>query len=126
MSKSVIATKNAPGALGPYSQGIMTDNLIFTSGQIPLNPADGSFVNEDISVATKQVLDNVSGVLNEAGVKMSDVVKTTVLLSDMDNFAAMNEVYGTYFTENPPARSCFQVAKLPMGALVEIEAIAVK
>ena len=126
MSKTVIATNNAPGALGPYSQGIATDNLIFTSGQIPLNPADGSFVNEDIATATRQVLENVKAVLNEAGADMKDVVKTTVLLSDMDNFAAMNEVYGTYFTDKPPARACFQVAKLPMGALVEIEAIAVK
>lgn len=126
MSKTVIATKKAPGALGPYSQGITTDELIFTSGQIPLNPADGSFTNDDIATATKQVLENVKAVLEEAGTNMGNVVKTTVLLADMDNFVAMNEVYGTYFTENPPARSCFQVAKLPMGALVEIEAIAVK
>ena len=126
MSKTIIATKKAPGALGPYSQGIMTDDLIFTSGQIPLNPADGSFVNDDIASATRQVLENVKAVLNEAGADMQDVVKTTVLLSDMDNFVAMNEVYGTFFTANPPARSCFQVTKLPMGALVEIEAIATR
>ena len=126
MNKTVIATKNAPGALGPYSQGIATEGLIFTSGQIPLNPTDGSFANDDIATATKQVLENVKAVLNEAGADMVNVVKTTVLLANMDDFAAMNEVYGTYFTENAPARSCFQVAKLPMGALVEIEAIAVK
>jgi len=126
MSKKIISTKNAPGALGPYSQGIIADNLVFTSGQIPLNPVDGTFVNEDIATATKQVLENVKGVLNEAGAELSDVVKTTVFLADMDDFAAMNEVYGTYFKENAPARSCFQVVKLPMGALVEIEAIAMK
>lgn len=126
MSKAVIATKNAPGALGPYSQGIMTEDFVFTSGQIPLNPENGNFVNDDIATATKQVLENVKAVLNEAGVDMINVVKTTVLLANMDDFTAMNEVYGTYFTENAPARSCFQVAKLPMGALVEIEAIAVK
>ena len=126
MGKSVIATTKAPGALGPYSQGIMTENLVFTSGQIPLNSVDGSFVNDDIATATKQVLENVKAVLNEAGVDMGDVVKTTVLLANMDDFVTMNEVYGTYFIDNPPARSCFQVAKLPMGALVEIEAIAAK
>ena len=126
MNKTVIATTKAPGALGPYSQGIMTSDLIFTSGQIPLNPADGSFINDDIATATKQVLENVKAVLAKAGVGMENVVKTTVLLADIDDFATMNEVYGTYFTENPPARSCFQVAKLPKGALVEIEAIAVK
>lgn len=126
MSKTVIATKNAPGALGPYSQGIVTEDFVFTSGQIPLNPENGDFVNDDIATATKQVLENVKAVLNEAGVDMINVVKTTVLLANMDDFTAMNEVYGTYFTENAPARSCFQVAKLPMGALVEIEAIAVK
>ena len=126
MSKKVISTKEAPSALGPYSQGIETDNLVFTSGQIPLNPVDGTFVNDDIVTATKQVLENVRAVLNEAGVTLENVVKTTVLLANMDDFAAMNEVYGGYFTENAPARSCFQVAKLPMGSLVEIEAIAVK
>jgi endoribonuclease L-PSP, putative len=126
MSKVVIVTKNAPGALGPYSQGIETTGFVFTSGQIPLNPIDKSFINDDIKAATKQVLENLKAVLNEAGVDMSDVVKTTVLLADMEDFAAMNEVYGTYFTEAAPARSCFQVAKLPMGALVEIEAIATK
>ena len=124
--KKVITTNNAPAALGPYSQGIMTEDLVFTSGQIPINPVDKSFANDDIASATKQVLENVKGVLNEAGVDMKNVVKTTVLLANMDDFVAMNEVYATYFKENPPARSCFQVAKLPMGALVEIEAIAVK
>ena len=126
MTKNVITTKNAPGALGPYSQGIATEEFVFTSGQIPLNPVDGNFINDDIEAATTQVLENVKGVLGEAGLDMTNVIKTTVLLANMDDFAAMNKVYGTYFTENPPARSCFQVAKLPMGALVEIEAIAVK
>ena len=125
MNKTVIATTNAPGALGPYSQGIKANGFVFTSGQIPLDPATGNFINDDIATATKQVLENVKAVLIEAGTDMSGVVKTTVLLANMDDFAAMNEVYGTYFTENEPARACFQVAKLPMGALVEIEAIAV-
>ena len=125
MSKTIISTKNAPDAIGPYSQGVMTNGLIFTSGQIPIDPATKEFVNADVTVATKQVLENVKAVLSKAGADMSDVVKTTVLLANMDDFVAMNEVYGTYFTENEPARACFQVAKLPMGALVEIEAIAV-
>ncbi|HIT90913.1 MAG TPA: RidA family protein [Candidatus Merdenecus merdavium] len=126
MEKKIIATTNAPGAIGPYSQGISTGELVFTSGQLPINPADGQIVADDIKKATAQSLENVKAILEEAGTDLSKVIKTTVFLKDLADFAPMNEVYGTYFTENCPARSCFQVAKLPMDALVEIEVIAVK
>lgn len=126
MEKKIIATKNAPGAIGPYSQGVDLGDLVFTSGQLPINPADGQLVADDIKKATAQSLDNVKAVLEEAGSSIDKVIKTTVFLKDLGDFAAMNEVYGTYFKENCPARSCFEVGKLPMDALVEIEVIAVK
>jgi 2-iminobutanoate/2-iminopropanoate deaminase len=126
MEKKIIATEKAPGAIGPYSQGINTGELVFTSGQLPINPADGKIVADDIKKATAQSLDNVKAILEEAGTDLGKVIKTTVFLKDLADFGPMNEVYGSYFTENCPARSCFQVAKLPMDALVEIEVIAVK
>jgi 2-iminobutanoate/2-iminopropanoate deaminase len=122
MTKERIITEKAPKAIGPYSQGQKIGDLVFTSGQIPINPATGVLVTE-IKEATKQSLDNVKAILEEAGSSLENVVKTVVYLKNMDDFAAVNEIYGTYFTENPPARSCVQVVKLPMDALVEIEAI---
>ena len=123
MSKTVIATEKAPGAIGPYSQAMRIGNMIFTSGQIPLNPATGEMVTE-IAAATKQSLENVKAILEVEGATMDNVIKTTVFLSDMNNFVAMNEVYATYFPQNPPARSAVEVARLPKDAIVEIEVIA--
>ncbi len=125
MSKKIIATTKAPGAIGPYSQGVSANQMVFTSGQLPINPADGKLVTDDVKEATKQCLENVKAILEEAGTTLENVVKVTVFLKDLNDFAAMNDVYKTYFTENCPARSAFQVAKLPLDALVEIEAVAV-
>lgn len=125
MSKKVVSTENAPGAIGPYSQAIRIGDKLFTSGQLPLNPQTGEMVTE-IKAATKQSLENVKAILASEGFGMEDILKTTVFLKDMDDFAAMNEVYATYFVENPPARSAIQVAKLPKDAVVEIEVIASK
>lgn len=123
MEKKVISTSGAPAAIGPYSQAIKAGSFVYTSGQIPINPATGELIG-DIKEATDQSLKNVKAILEEAGTSMDKVVKTVVFLADMNDFAAMNEVYAKYFTENPPARSCVQVAKLPKGARVEIEAVA--
>ena len=114
----------APKALGPYSQAIVAGGLVFASGQVPIDPATGNFVEGGIKEQTKPSLTTVSNVLAEAGIDRSHVVKTTVFLSDMDNFAAMNEVYATFFSEPYPARSAVAVKTLPKGALVEIEVIA--
>ena len=121
-----IYTPNAPAAIGPYSQAIQAGSMVFVSGQIPIDPATGSFAGEDIVTQTKQSLTNVKNILEAAGYTLADVVKTTVLLDDMANFAAVNAVYAQFFTENCPARACFAAKALPKGALVEIEAIAVK
>ncbi len=122
--KEVISTNGAPAAIGPYSQGIKAGNLVYTSGQIPLDPQTGELIS-DIKKATERSLENVKAILEAAGTSMDKVIKTAVFLKDMNDFAAMNEVYGSYFKENPPARSCVQVARLPKDAVVEIEAIAV-
>lgn len=122
--KKIISTKEAPGAIGPYSQGIKIGEFIFTSGQIPLNPITGELISDDVKNAAKMCLENLKAVLKEGGASLEDVVKTTVFLNNMEDFAAVNEVYSQYFTTNYPARSCVQVAKLPKDALVEIEAIA--
>lgn len=114
----------APKALGPYSQAIVAGGFVFASGQVPINPATGEFVEGGIKEQTKQSLTNLSHVLAEAGVDLTHVVKTTVFLSDMDNFGAMNEVYSTFFKEPFPARSAVAVKKLPKGALVEVEVVA--
>lgn len=124
--KKVISTKKAPAALGPYSQAIEADGTLYVSGQIPINPATGECFKGAITDQATQVLNNIEAILDEAGYTMSDVVKTTVLLADIGDFAAVNGIYATYFTENQPARACFQVAALPMGVGVEIEVIAVK
>lgn len=123
--KKIINTKSAPGAIGPYSQGTECGNLIFVSGQLPIDMSTGELATE-IKAATKASLDNVKAILEEAGSSMDQVLKTTVLLKDINDFAAVNEVYGTYFTKDYPARACFQVGKLPKDALVEIEVIACK
>lgn len=123
--KKVIATENAPKAVGPYSQAIEANGTLYVSGQIPVNPADGS-VPDSIEDQTRQALKNVGAILAETGMGYGNVVKTTVLLNDIADFKAMNGVYAEFFTEDKPARACFQVAALPMGVKVEIEAVAVK
>ncbi len=120
-----IHTENAPAAIGPYSQAVKAENTIYVSGQLPIDPATGEFAGDDIKAQTKQSLTNIENILKEAGAGMENVVKTTVLLSDIGDFAAMNEVYGEFFKEPFPARAAFQVAAVPKGAKVEIEAVAV-
>ena len=124
--KQIIATENAPKAVGPYSQAISTNRMIFTSGQIPINPKTGKIEASTIEEQTEQVMQNLHYVLAQGGVAFDRVVKTTCFLTDMNDFAAFNGVYAKYFPENPPARSCVAVAALPMGAKVEIEVIAVQ
>ena len=122
--KTVISTTNAPAAIGPYSQAIRLGNIIFTSGQIPIDPATGSFVEGGIKEQTRQSLLNVKAILNEAGTTMDHVIKTTVFMADMNDFAEMNSVYSEFFNTPYPARSAVAVKTLPKGALVEIEVIA--
>lgn len=122
--KTVIATDKAPAALGPYSQAIRANGFVFASGQLGLDPAVGELVEGGIQAQTRQALENAKAVLEKAGLSLSNVVKTTVFLNDIGDFAAMNEIYGQYFTENAPARSAVQVGALPKGGLVEIEMIA--
>lgn len=124
--KKVISTTNAPGAIGPYSQAIEANGMIFISGQVPIDPATGKVIEGDITAQTEQVMKNLEAILTAAGSNFSHVVKSTCLLSDMANFAAMNAVYGSRFTENPPARAAFAVKTLPLNVLVEIEMIALK
>lgn len=123
--KEIVKTDNAPGAIGPYSQAIKAGGMIFCSGQIPINPTTGEFVSEDIGEQTEQVLRNLSEVLKAAGSGLENVVKTTVFLADMNDFVAMNEVYGRYFSDNKPARATVQAARLPRDARVEIDCIAI-
>lgn len=122
----IIHTDKAPAAIGPYSQAVKAGNLLFVSGQIPIDPATGVFAGEDITTQTRQSLNNLKAILEAAGYTCADVVKTTVLLADMGDFAAMNAVYAQFFPENCPARAAFAVKDLPRGALVEIEAVAAK
>jgi endoribonuclease L-PSP, putative len=123
--KQVVNTNNAPGAIGPYSQAIKANGFIFVSGQLPVVPTTGQFAEGGIIAQTKQSLENVKAILAEGGCTLDDVVKTTVLIKDMNDFAAMNNVYAGYFSKDCPARSCFEVARLPKDALVEIEVIAI-
>lgn len=123
--RRIVSTDAAPRAIGPYSQAVQFGELVFSSGQIPLDPQTGQFVEGGIAEQTEQVLKNLSEVLRAAGVGLSDVVKTTVYLADMNDFAAMNEIYARHFQRDPPARSTVQAARLPRGALIEIEAIAI-
>jgi 2-iminobutanoate/2-iminopropanoate deaminase len=121
----VVSTDEAPGAIGPYSQAIKAGGMVFCSGQIPIDPATGQFVSDDVAEQTEQVFKNLEAVLKAAGCTFANVVKTTVFLADMNDFAAMNEVYSRFFTDNKPARATVQAARLPRDAKVEIECIAV-
>ena len=123
--KKIINTSNAPKAVGPYSQAVEANGTLYISGQLPVNPLTGA-MPEGIEAQTRQCLQNVIAILEAANYTLSDVVKSVVLLADMADFQAMNQVYATYYAENQPARVCYQVAKLPLGALVEIETIAVQ
>ncbi len=122
--KELLATQDAPAAIGPYSQGVTANGFIFLSGQIPLDPQSGQLVEGDIRAQTERVLANLQAVLQAAGSSLAAVVKTTVYLADLNDFAAMNEVYGRFFPDQPPARATVQVARLPKGARVEIDLIA--
>lgn len=126
MSNTAIHTENAPAAIGPYSQAIQAGNTVYVSGQLPIDPATGAFAGVDIAAQTRQSLTNIRSILAGAGYSMTDVVKTTVLLADIADFAAMNAVYAEFFAAPFPARAAFQVAALPKNALVEIECVAVK
>jgi len=126
MANEVIATENAPKAIGPYSQAVAAGGLIFTSGQIPLDPVTQQMVTGDVKAQTERVMENLAAVLQSAGVGFGDVVKASIFLADLNDFAAVNEVYGKRFPKNPPARSTVQVTALPKGARVEIDLIAVK
>lgn len=124
--KRIISTTNAPGAIGPYSQAVESNGTLYISGQVPINPETGKVDTDDISVQTEQVMKNIGAILKEAGYSFSDVVKSTCLLNNMENFAAMNEIYAKYYPENPPARAAYGVVKLPLGVMIEIETIASK
>jgi len=124
--KKVISTTNAPAAIGPYSQAIEANGILFISGQVPIDPATGKVVDGDVTAQAEQVMKNLEAILTTAGYDFSHVVKSTCLLSDMANFAAMNAVYGSRFKENPPARVAYAVKTLPLNVLVEIDVIAVK
>ena len=125
MEKNIIYTTDAPAAVGPYSQAVKVGNMVFISGQIPLDPKTGEIVSGDIQAQTKQALNNLIAVLTTSGASLSNVVKTTVFLTDMEQFGAVNEIYSEFFKAEPPARSCVQVGALPRGVAVEIEAIVV-
>lgn len=122
---TAISTEKAPAAIGPYSQAVQGGNTVYVSGQLPIDPATGAFTGDDIKAQTRQSLTNIRSILEAAGADMSKVVKTTVLLKDIADFGAMNEVYAEFFTAPYPARAAFQVAALPKDALVEIECVAV-
>ena len=124
--KKIIHTKNAPAAIGPYSQAIETNGMLFISGQVPVDPSTGKVVEGGVIEQTEQVMKNIGAILDEAGYSFTDVVKSTCLLSDMSNFADMNGVYGKFYAEAPPARAAFAVRDLPLGVMIEIETIAVK
>jgi 2-iminobutanoate/2-iminopropanoate deaminase len=124
VKKTIVSTDQAPGAIGPYSQAVKTDSLVFVSGQLPLNPETGELVTDDIAAETRQSMENLKAILEAAGSGMDRVVKATVFIADMDDFPAINAVYGEYFQGDPPARACVEVARLPKDARVEVEAVA--
>lgn len=124
MSKSIVETDKAAQAIGPYSQAIKTDGFVFVSGQLPLDPLSGTLVEGDIEKQTHQVMSNLKGILEASGSSLQSVVKNTIFLTNMDDFPQVNEMYGQYFSSNPPARSCIEVSALPKGARIEIESIA--
>jgi 2-iminobutanoate/2-iminopropanoate deaminase len=126
MMRQIVATAAAPKAIGPYSQAVWAGDLLFCAGQIPLDPANGNMIAGGITEQTTRVLDNIRGLLQSQGLDFGNIVKSTVFLSDMNNFGVMNEVYAKYFTKEPPARSTVQVARLPKDALVEIEIVATR
>ena len=123
--KEIISTSEAPGAIGPYSQAVRTGNFLFCSGQIPLDPKSGQIVSGDIAAQTRRVLDNIAAILKAEDLSFDNVVKTTIFLTNLGDFQIVNEIYGSYFKQDPPARSTVQVAALPKGVNVEIEVIAV-
>jgi 2-iminobutanoate/2-iminopropanoate deaminase len=123
--KKIISTSEAPAAIGPYSQAVRSGNFLFCSGQIPLDPKSGQIVSGDLATQTRRVLDNVEAVLKAEGLTFENIVKTTIFLTDLGDFQTVNEIYGSYFKQQPPARSTVQVSALPKGAKVEIEVIAV-
>lgn len=125
MSKEIISTNKAPGAIGPYSQAVRANGMIFCSGQIPINPATNELV-EGVEAQTRQVMENIKGVLEECNLDFSNIVKTTIFLTDMNQFGTVNSIYGEYFPENPPARATVQVSRLPKDVEVEIDFIAVE
>ena len=122
--KKIISTNEAPAAIGPYSQAVRSGSLVFCSGQIPLDPKSGQIVAGDITAQTRRVMDNIAGLLRSQGLTFDHIVKTTIFLTDLGDFQTVNEIYGSYFEQNPPARSTVQVSALPKGANVEIEVIA--
>lgn len=124
MSKEIIKTNKAPQAIGPYSQGVKVDNLVFFSGQIAIDPATGELVKGGIEEQTKKVMENIKGLLESQGLNFDSIVKTTIFLDDMNNFGKVNEIYSSYFNEAPPARSCVEVSRLPKDVAIEIEVIA--
>ena len=124
--KKVISTTNAPQAIGPYSQAIEINGMLFISGQVPINPETGKVIEGGITEQTEQVMKNIEAILTEAGYTFDDVIKSTCLLNDMNNFASMNDVYGKYYPQDQPARAAYGVVKLPLDVLVEIETIAAK
>lgn len=126
MQKEIIVSEKAPAAVGPYSQAIRVGDLIYTAGQVPIDPATGKLVEGDIQAQTRQVIQNLKEVLEAAGSSLDNVVKTTVFLQDINDYAAVNEVYGSFFGNSAPARSAVQVAALPLGAHIEIEVVAIR
>ena len=126
MKKTIIATDKAPGAIGPYSQAVEVNGVVYTSGVIPIDPATGNLVEGDITVQARQAIGNLAALLEAAGADTDTTVKTTVFIKDMNDFAKVNEVYAEYFTKDFPARSCVEVARLPKDVLIEIEAVALK
>jgi 2-iminobutanoate/2-iminopropanoate deaminase len=125
LKKEIISTDQAPGAIGPYSQAVKIGEMVFVSGQIPIDPLSGDLIEGDIKAQTRQVLKNVNAVLSAAGTSLDKVVKTTVFITNMDGFPQMNEVYAEFFTAMPPARACVEVSRLPKDVLVEVEAVAI-
>ncbi|MEI6487830.1 MAG: RidA family protein [Bacteroidota bacterium] len=123
--KKIITSENAPAPIGPYSHAVKVGNMLFVSGQVGKNPKTGELILGNVKSETKQVMENVKGILTDAGMRFANVVKTTIFLADMNDFAAVNEVYGSYFTSDFPARETVQVSKLPLGVNVEISVIAV-
>lgn len=126
LNRAIIATQKAPAAVGPYSQAVQVGDLIYTAGQIPLVPETGKLIEGGVEAQTRQVMQNLANVLEAAGSSLAYVVKTTIFVTNLADFAAINEVYGSFFASNPPARSTVQVAALPLGASIEIEAVAIK